>query len=85
MSNLSLLSRILILISPFFVPWWIVLLLALASLFFFESYYEILVLGLICDVLYASSHTFFGLYGFTLISGLLLILVGQIKKRLIMY
>ncbi len=85
MSKLSLLSRILILTTPFFLPWWVVLVLALAALFFFETYYEIVVLGLICDVLYASSHTFFGLYGLTLISGLLLIIVGQIKKRLIMY
>ncbi len=85
MSKLSLLSRILILVTPFFLPWWVVLVLALAALFFFETYYEIVVLGLICDVLYISSHSFFGLCGLTLISGLLLIIVGQIKKRLIMY
>ncbi len=85
MNKLILLSRILILASPFFLPWWVVLIFALAALFFFETYYEIVVLALICDVLYASSHSFFGLYGLTLISGLLLITVGQIKKRLIMY
>lgn len=83
--SLSLLSRIAILVSPFFVPWWVVLMLALAAVFWFDSYYEIVVLGMICDVLYASSHSFLGLYGFTLISGLILILVRQIKKRLIMY
>ncbi len=85
MNKLILLSRILILVSPFFLPWWVVLTFALAALFFFDTYYEIIALGLICDVLYASSHTFFGMYGLTLISGLLLIIVGQIKKRLIMY
>ena len=85
MSKLSLLSRIAILVSPFFVPWWIVLLLALAAVFWFETYYEIVLLGMICDVLYASSHSLFGLYGFTLISGLIFMLVRQIKKRLIMY
>ena len=85
MSKLSLLSRIFVLVSPFFLPWWAVLVLALAALFFYEPYYDILALGLICDVLYSSTHSFFGLYGFTLISGVLLIIVGQIKKRLIMY
>lgn len=85
MSKLSLLSRILILVTPFFLPWWVVLVLTLAALFFYETYYEIVALGLICDVLYASSHTFFGLYGLTLVSALLLVAVGQIKKRLIMY
>jgi hypothetical protein len=70
---------------PFLVPWWLVLIVALSALFLFEDYYEIILLGLICDVLYASSHSVFGLYGFTLISAVLLVLVGQIKKRLIMY
>ncbi len=85
MNKLNLLSRILIVVSPFLIPWWAVLILALAALFMFDTYYEIMLLGLICDVLYSSSHSSFGLYGFTLVSGLLLVAVGQIKKRLIMY
>ena len=85
MKSLNPLIRILIVVSPFFLPWWIVFILALAALFYFDSFYEIVALGLICDVLYASSHSLVGLYGFTLISGLILILVRQIKKRLIMY
>ena len=84
MNNLKLLSRIVVLVLPFFVPWWLVLIAALSALFFFDSYYEIILLGLICDVLYASSHSFFGLYGLTLVSAVLFVLVGQIKKKLIM-
>lgn len=85
MSKLSLLSRILIVASPFFVPWWAVLVLVLAALFLHDSYYEIIFIGLICDVLYVSEHSDFGLYGLTLLSILLLVVIGQIRKRLIMY
>ena len=67
------------------MPWWAVLVLVLAALFLFDSYYEIILIGLICDILYVSAHSFFGLYGLTLVSILLLVVVGQIRKRLIMY
>jgi hypothetical protein len=85
MNKVSLLSRILIVVSPFLVPWWVVLILAIAALFLFDSYYEIVLIGIFCDVLYSSSHSFFGLYGLTLMSCALFVVIGQVKKRLIMY
>jgi len=77
--------RILIILSPFYVPWWAVLLFVLAALSFYSSYYDVLVIAFIADVLYGSEHTFFGLYGFVLIGCVLLAITHQIKKRLIMY
>jgi hypothetical protein len=85
MNKLNLLIRILSIIAPFFFPWWAVLVLVLATLSLYDNYYEIIIIGLICDVLYDSSQTFFGLYAFTIIGCLLFIIGQQIKKRLIMY
>lgn len=85
MNKLSLLSRIALVLSPFFLPWWLVLILALAALFFYDNFYEIICIGLVCDVLYATSTTFLGLYGLTILACLFLMAVKQLKKRLIMY
>jgi hypothetical protein len=85
MSKIFILIRILILLAPFFLPWWISLIAVLAAVFYFDSYYEIILIGFMYDVLYHSANTMFGLYGFTLISCVLFVLVKQIKKRLILY
>lgn len=85
MNKTCIFLRILIVLSPFFLPWWISLILALAALFYFESYYEIVLIGFMYDVLYYSANTAFGLYGFTLLACTLFIFVKQIKKRLILY
>lgn len=85
MNKLNLLIRIFILLSPFFLPWWVVLIAVLSALFLYDSYYEIIVIGLVCDILYHSKNTMFGLYGFTLIACLLYVIIKQIKQRLIVY
>ena len=85
MNNIELILRILVLLSPFFLPWWLAVIFILAALFYFDTYYEILILGFFFDVLYHSANTMFGLYGFILISCLLFICVKQFKKRLVLY
>ncbi|MEY4440616.1 MAG: hypothetical protein RLY49_242 [Candidatus Parcubacteria bacterium] len=85
MDKIRIVIRILILLSPFFLPWWLVIIFTLAALFYFETYYEIFLIGLFFDVLYHSANTKFGLYGFILIACILFVLVKQIKKRLILY
>lgn len=85
MQKINIILRIFILISPFIFPWWVPLILACAALFYFQSYYEIIFIGLIFDIVYHSASTVFGLYGFTLISCALFVLVKQIKQRLILY
>lgn len=85
MKKINIIIRICILVSPFLFPWWVPLVFGLAALFSYENYYEIIILGLLSDILYNSNNSFFGLYGFTLISCLLFVIVAQIKQRLIVY
>lgn len=85
MNKVHIIIRICIILSPFFVPWWISLILGLSALFYYEKFYEIIVLGFIWDVVYHSQVTTFGLYGFSIASVVLFMLVRQIKKRLILY
>lgn len=85
MNKKDIYIRIGILLSVFMLPWWFVLILVCAGLFYFENFYEILFIGLFFDILYHSAHTVFGLYGFTLIACILFLIVKQIKKRLIVY
>jgi hypothetical protein len=47
-----ILIDILLLISVFIFPWWIVLLAAVFCVFAFKSFYEIVILGLVIDSLY---------------------------------
>lgn len=77
--------RIALLLGVFVLPWWVVVICASAALFYFENFYEIILIGLCFDILYHSAHTSFGLYGFILIACVLFLLVKQIKKRLIVY
>ncbi len=43
---------VILILSAFMMPWWITALAACIALFYFESFYEIVVLGLIIDSLY---------------------------------
>jgi hypothetical protein len=85
MQKINIILRILSLASPFIFPWWISLILVCAALFYFKTFYEIILIGLFFDVLYHSTNTGFGLYGFTLISCVIFVFVAQIKQRLIVY
>lgn len=51
-------ANIVIFASIFLFPWWFPVALALVCLFLFENYFEILLVGLFLDVLYASSADF---------------------------
>jgi hypothetical protein len=85
MQKINVVLRIISLVSPFIFPWWISAILVCAALFYFEKFYEIILIGLFFDVLYHSTNTSFGLYGFTLISCVIFVFVTQIKERLIVY
>lgn len=77
--------RIFLLMTPFILPWWVVLILISAAMFYYQTYYEICIIGLLFDVLYYSNNTFLGLYGFSIASIILFGIVFQIKKRLLLY
>lgn len=49
-----------ILASIFYIPWWAAALLLLVAIFFIDSYYEALALGLIADLFYIPLFSLFG-------------------------
>jgi hypothetical protein len=85
MKKSNTIIRILILLSVFISPWWVAVILACAGVFYFDRFYEIILIGLFFDILYHSTNTAFGLYGFTIIACVLFVTVKQIKQRLIVY
>lgn len=42
----------------FFLPWWILAVLAFAGVFFFTPYYEVLAFGFLADLLYNTSSNY---------------------------
>ncbi|MBI2046222.1 MAG: hypothetical protein HYT28_02285 [Parcubacteria group bacterium] len=78
---------IVLFISLFIAPWWVSLIIALGGVFFFNHFYEIIVAGIIMDIVYGSPEASF--LDFPFISGVaaLLFFVGgeYIKKRMIFY
>lgn len=68
-------------------PWWLVWCCAIALLFYFPNYYEIIIWGIVYDALYGISlPAFWNIeYIFTLFSILLFVMAVILKKRLIMY
>lgn len=67
--------------------WWLTLCLSILLLFYFKTYYEILLFGIIYDSIYGLSlPEFWNIrYIFTLTSVVLFIISLMIKKRLIIY
>ncbi|MBI5005325.1 MAG: hypothetical protein HZC03_01845 [Candidatus Lloydbacteria bacterium] len=74
-------------ISLFIVPWWASFIFALAGVFFFADFYEIVLAGFIVDMLYDGGNSaFFGTRFLSTLVGLLLFAGGSfIKKRLVFY
>lgn len=76
---------VLMIVSVFILPWWIVFLLCLASLFYFERFYEVIIIALIADVIYGS-YLYFGYpYLITLTSVLIFYTISRFKNNLIAY
>ncbi len=81
------LSDILLFLVILFCPWWLAAMLGIFLLFYFKTYNEIILFGLIMDIYYSKLAPSFSLldYKNTLISLLLLIVAHLIKKRLKFY
>ncbi len=59
---------IILLGAVMFTPWWFVLALSLFGVFYFSTYYEIIAIGILVDLLYGIGGGIFsgyGLLGFT--------------------
>ena len=55
---------IILLSAVFYTPWWIVAILAFVGAFFWSSYFEIFVFGILLDILYgAGAFPLGGVYG----------------------
>lgn len=68
----------------FFAPWWVTMALAIALTFVIDSYYELLAIGALMDLLYGVPGEFttgYGVIGF-IASGAVLLAVEKIKKEL---
>ena len=68
-------------------PWWLIWCCAIALLFYFKSYYEIILWGVIYDALYGitSIDMWYSRYTFTIFSIILFVIVFFLKKHLIIY
>jgi len=78
---------ILLLISVIICPWWFTALFLVAVLYYLKSFTEIVLFGLIMDILYGgiSTNFHFGDYRFTIFFFIILITSFYIKKRLKFY
>ncbi len=75
---------ILLFLSIFILPFWLTVILAIACLFLFDSFYEIIPVFLFIDLLYgASEDRYFGFTVVSLLAALLLVVItNSIKKKL---
>jgi len=83
---LRILSGIVVIVSAIIFPWWVSVIFAVAGLFYFGNFYEVLIVGLILDTLYGS-HIFFTYVPYIATTVLLvgMIVIAKIRTRLIMY
>jgi len=84
--KLRLLLNALIALGILFLPWWTVVLFVLALLVVCEAW-EVLLWGVVFDMLYGSPVPFYGdlTFIFTIVFMTLFVFVGVLKRRLIFY
>lgn len=81
---LRITTTLILITMVFFAPWWVTLALTIAATFIIDSYYEILPLGALADILYGTLGDSFmghGAIGF-IISVAVFLSVEKIKKEL---
>lgn len=81
---LRIITTLILVVMVFFAPWWVTLALAIAAALIIDSYYEILPLGALADILYGTlgdSFMGYGAIGF-MISIAVFLAVEKIKKEL---
>lgn len=68
----------------FYAPWWVALIGMVGGAFYFKGYYEMIILGVLFDILYGVGHgpaSGYGMMGFVT-TVILFLLVGRAKKEL---
>lgn len=75
---------VLLIFMAFLLPWWMVFILALLGLFYFENLYEVILVGLILDSLYKLPFTLWGFeFIFTLFFIIAMYLIIKFRKNLL--
>lgn len=73
---------LLLLGAIFYTPWWVAALLAFVCVFLIPRYYEILVFGLLVDLLYGTSvSTLYGMVG--TVGAVALFFTGEFAKKIV--
>lgn len=73
-------STLLLLGAIFYAPWWVVAIVAFVGAFLFPSYYEIVLAGVLFDILYGiSAHPARGVLGL-LVAIVLFVVARRLKQ-----
>ncbi len=76
----------LFLVSIFILPWWVTVAFMIVFMFIFEEYFEIMIFGIMFDVVYGVPGIFpFSAYIFTISSIVFYLFIHYLKKRIIIY
>lgn len=70
---------VIILSLVFCTPWWLVFLLVIIGAYIWPSYYEIIVVGMLLDVLYGGGSLYFGGLAYTVSSLIIYFIVSYIR------
>jgi len=74
---------IFLILLPFVSPWWFPFILSIFGLFYFKNLYEVIIVGLIIDLLYGPKYEFLGFnLLFTVISLLCFYIIGKFKEQI---
>jgi len=82
-----IIANIILLLGILYAPWWATAALAALLAFYFTRYYELIVAGILIDMLYGNSTLFFihTPYVFSVSAVLLYALIGFLKTKLRVY
>lgn len=84
MDRVYIAIRILIVLSVFFLPWWLTTILAVLALLKFDFFLEIVLIGLLLDVIYGTHLIFVHIpYALSLLAIILFLLTTSLKKKLL--
>ena len=78
---------LILLLAIFIMPWWLSLLLIIAAIFYFNTFYESVIFAILLDGFYGiPGLTFYGINAFfTTVIGVIFILLIFLKPRLKFY
>lgn len=81
---LRIVATLVLIAFVFFAPWWVTMAFAIALAFVIDSYYELVAIGALMDILYGipgEVATGYGAIGF-ITSGIAVLIAEKVKKEL---